>query len=55
MMTDTEAMMNHVHAAALRAATRLQHFYRYLTPRARPTHSAARFRVTVHAKRSFVG
>jgi hypothetical protein len=55
MMTDTEAKMNRVHAAVLRAADRLQHFYRYLTPCARQMHRAERFRATVHPKRSFVG
>lgn len=45
--------MTHVHTAVLRAANHLQHFYRYLAPRARQR--AASFRATMHLKRSFVG
>jgi hypothetical protein len=55
MTKDSEAKMTHVQSAVLRAAYRLQHFYRYLAPGSRPTRRGAPLRATVPAKRSFVG
>jgi hypothetical protein len=47
--------MTHMHAAVLRAAIRLQHFYRYLAPGAQRMIGAAHFHATAYRKRSFVG